>query len=379
MNRTGWLLLPLLCLLLGACGGLRLPNPQLYAQACPPVRESGPEMAGDNLFFVSMAMRDCRKGMLGYAGFREKSTTYGQAVHQASSKPGKAEFTTGQFTHAAWLDLLSKRVNAPGNGGRLLVFIHGYNNDFEEALEAAWKVSRLYYAGVPAVVVRWPSLAKVSGYVADEDSVVWAQAEMNRTLTELASISADVTVVAHSMGSRAAIAGVEHLDQTFPGLAGRVRRIALASPDFDRDTAMREGGALDRLLAFQRKVVIYTSRRDDPLKLSRVAHGYARLGSSNCSYDVSYARQRIGKDGWCHLARPTPDLAMVETSLAASDGLHHSDYIDSCAVRLDLATFLRGGNTGQFRRKITGDDGTVGYQIDPALVAASGLCPDGGS
>ncbi|MCJ2186381.1 alpha/beta fold hydrolase [Novosphingobium beihaiensis] len=377
MNRIGWLLLPLLCLL-GGCGGLKLPNPQLYAEACPPVRNGGPEMAGDNLFFVSMALRDCRKGVLDYAGFRERDTTYGQAVHQAPLTRGAREFATGQFTHAAWLDLLSKRVNAPGNGGRLLVFIHGYNNDFDEALDAAWKVSRLYYAGVPAVVLRWPSRAKVQGYVADEDSVVWAQAEMNRTLTELASISPQVTVVAHSMGSRAAIAGIEHLNQAFPGLAGHVRRVVLASPDFDRDTAMREGGALDRLLAFDRKVVIYASRKDDPLKLSRVAHGYARLGSSNCTYDVSYARQQLGDDGWCHLTRPNPDLAIVETSLAASDGLRHSDYIDSCAVRVDLAAFLRGEDPGKFRRKLTGENGTVGYQIDPDLVAASGLCPDGG-
>lgn len=375
MNRFAWVLLPLACLL-ASCGGLKLPNPNLYTQACPAVHDGGPAMDGEALFFVSTALRDCRKGGLDYAGFRERDTTYGQAVHQAAVVRGSRAFASAQYTHKAWLDLLSQRVNAPANGGRLLVFIHGYNNDFDEALEAAWKVSRLYYAGVPAVVLRWPSRAKVAGYINDEDSVTWAQADMNRALVELASLGPDVTIVAHSMGSRVAIAAVEHLDQAFPSLAGHVRRIALASPDFDRDTAMREGGALDKLLAFDRKVLVYASRKDNPLKLSRAAHGYARLGSSNCAYDVSYEHQQLGDTGWCHLTRPAANLAMVETSLVASDGLRHSDYVDSCAVRLDLAMFLRGDKSGKFRRKLTRDDGTVGYQIDPALVAASGLCPD---
>lgn len=377
MNRFSWALFPLTSLL-AACGGLKLPDPGVYAQSCPAVRDGGPAMNGDALFFVSMALRDCRKGALNYAGFRERDTTYGQAVHSSAPARGASEFGTGQYTHKAWLDLLSQRVNAPANAGRLLVFIHGYNNDFDESLEAAWKVSRLYYAGVPVVVLRWPSRAKVAGYINDEDSVAWAQDEINRTLVELASISPDVSIVAHSMGNRAAIAAIRHLDQAFPGLAGHVHRIVLASPDFDRDTALREGGALDQLLAFNRKVTVYVSRKDDPLKLSRFAHGYARLGSSNCAYDVSYERQQQGDKAWCHLARPDPNLSMVDTSLVASKGLRHSDYIDSCAVRADLAMFLRGGDSAALREKLSGNNGAVGYQITTDRVTGAGLCPQGG-
>lgn len=367
-----WLVLPLMALLAGC--GLKIPDPAVYTAACPTPRAVEQALADDALFFMSTALRDCRKGALTYAGYREPAESWGQAVRQGALTGDRTTFAAQEYTHAAWLAMLAKRVHTPGNRGRLLVFIHGFNNSFDDTLDAAWKVSRLSEKGVPVVVLRWPSRARLQSYIFDEDSVVWAQPKINRTIVELARLSSDMTIIAHSMGARAAIGAIGQLDQANPELAGHVRRVVLASPDYDRDAAFEQGGALDLLLAFDRKVLVYTSRRDGPLTMSRLAHGYARLGNSSCLYDVRYDRRALGEQGWCHLARPRPNLAVVETSLVASSGMRHSDYVNSCPVRVDLGLFLRGEIEPSLRQKLERDDGTVGYQIDPKRVAASGLC-----
>jgi hypothetical protein len=138
---------------------------------------------------------------------------------------------------------------------------------------------------------------------------------------------------------------------------------------------LRLGGSIDELLRHQRQVLVYASYRDTPLDLSRLAHGYARLGSTDCKYDVLFARRILGKLGNCHRAAPRAGLAMVSTSLVnAKDLYDHDDFIKDCRTRADFAAFLRGDPPPPFRRDISDGD-LAGYEIAPDGPDPDGLCP----
>lgn len=369
--RWKWLVIPLAGLV-SACG-LKMPDPVAYTRLCPAIENSSRALAPDALFVAASALRDCRKGLLDYAGYRENIPSFSQAIHNSALLAGDTATTSRQFTEQAWYELLQQRISEPGNRRRLIVFIHGYNTSYNETIEAASQVSRIAGSDIPIVVLRWPSLGKVQGYIYDEDSVNWSQAAMNRTLATLVGMASDVTVIGHSMGSRAAIDAVIHIDRSVPKLAPHIRRVVLASADYDRAIALRAGGSIDQLLATSRKVLAYASREDDPMKYSRIAHGYARLGSSRCKYDLDPALQQLGEEGWCHLTTPRPQLAMVDTTLVASPGMGHSDYLDSCPVRADLALFLQDRAAGDLRQRLSRPDGSEGYQINPAYAAGHSL------
>lgn len=364
-------------LLSGCIIGVDLPASAPYIANCaPPINEAS-EGTGTPLFFVSTGLPDCRSGALNFAGLRYPRTTFGLSDAIAGEDDSDQQaFTSRAYTEETWTDLLQQQLSAGHNDGRVLVYIHGYNNSFDDALDAASRTSRAYFDGVPVVVIRWPSLASAPNYIFDEGSIAWSQARIDQTIVDLARMNARITIVAHSMGTRAAIKSVERLDQSRPDLAARVERVVLASPDIDRSAALSEGGAIDRMLSGSRQVLIYTSSRDVPLALSRDAHGYARLGSSNCLYDVDESERLRPEGTLCHLTRPHEGLAIVDTSQVASPTrFRHSDYLDSCAVRADLTAFLREENTFPLRRQIE-RDGKVGYWISPELAEQHAGCSE---
>lgn len=363
--------------LLSGCIGIELPDPDDYLANCPDPVQDAEALDPDALFFVSTGLPDCRGDTLSFAFARHPQVSFGQTVVSPDiNDPDSYTFSSQAYSEAAWQQLLADRLERGNNDRRVLVFVHGYNNTFEDALDGAWRTVSQYYAGVPVIVMRWPSGGAVTRYVYDEDSAIWTQRRMYRTLRELAAMDARITVVAHSMGSRIAINSVLDLDRAEPALSASIERIVLASADFDRHTAIREGGALERLLVGDRRILVYSSYRDVPLALSREAHGYARLGSSDCRYDVIYEERERGEEGDCHLAIPNANLAVVDTSQVASQGvLKHRDYLDSCAVRSDLAAFLRGAATFPLREPIE-RDGRVGYRITASLADEHTECAE---
>lgn len=376
MIRARAILAAAALLLLGACG-LKIPDPVPYLEGCA-TRDYAPAPEGEaQFFYLSSALPDCRAGTLKLAPFRHPVLTYGSGLYgwEAPRKPMPPVLV--QHEHDQWLAAIAAAVATPKAKGRLLVFIHGYNTTFDEAHEMGAKIAELAGGDVPLVVLHWPSRGRPLSYPIDEATIAWAQGPLDETLAELTTVAEDITIVAHSMGARAAIRSVVALDGFRAAQPDRVRRIVLASADEDRDRVLRKGGSADQLLRYRRQVLIYSSYRDTPLDLSRRAHGYARLGSSDCKYDILFARRVLGKLGNCHRAAPRAGLATVSTSLVNADRAYdHDDFIEDCRTRADFAAFLRGDPPPPFRRDI-GDDDLAGYEIAPDGPDPDGLCPKG--
>jgi esterase/lipase superfamily enzyme len=361
-------------LLLAGCG-LKIPDPVPYLAGCSTTDVKAPAEGQSQFFFISSALPDCRGGTLSMAPFRHPVMTYGSGQYGWDAPREPADPVLVQHDEDQWLAAIAQRAATPAAKGRLLVFIHGYNTTFAEAHEMAARIGELSGDDVPLVLLHWPSRAGALSYAVDEATVSWAQGPLDDTIAQLTAVADDITIVAHSMGARAAIRSVESLDGYRQARPERVRRIVLASADEDRDRVLRKGGSVDLLLRYQRQILIYASYRDTPLDLSRRAHGYARLGSTDCKYDILFARRVLGKLGNCHRTAPREGLAMVSTSLInPADHYDHNDFIEDCRTRADFAAFLRGDPPPPFRRDI-GDGDLAGFEIAPDLPDPGGLCP----
>ncbi|WP_394727583.1 alpha/beta fold hydrolase [Altererythrobacter sp. GH1-8] len=351
--------------LLAGCA-LQPPDPAPLVEGCANVPVSAPaDEAKLQFFFHSTAIPDCRDGGLKLAPYRHPDETYGSGTYELIEGDAQPP-SLAKHSDEDWFVAIENAVNAAPDR-RLIVFIHGYATSFEEAHKDAAEVRALAGEDIPLVVMHWPSRNKAQDYLLDQASIGWAQDNIVEALGVLTILADDITLVTHSMGAQAGIASVIALDELSAARAGVIKRIVLASPDFDRDQALRIGGAVDQMLGRERQLLIYASQEDKALRASRTVNGYARLGTTSCEFDLVYARRALGKDGNCHLTAPRQGLAMVETGPSQADGyLRHNDFLDSCHVRADLRAFLRDEPAPPYRVQI-GDEENEGYVIDPRV------------
>ena len=106
-------------------------------------------------------------------------------------------------------DLFLKQLStaiARSDGRELVVFVHGYNVAFKDAVYRTAQIAYdLGLDGVP-VAYSWPSNGKLLSYVEDTNNVRWTSQHLLAFLTDLASHShaKAIHLIAHSMGSRCA-------------------------------------------------------------------------------------------------------------------------------------------------------------------------------
>lgn len=370
-----------LAVCLGACG-IPAPDPSLWLakpeETCPKIDPA--KVDATNLFVMSSSLPDCRQGTLAFSTYRShRGLTFAQAeLTGPDGDPAQSDNTRRFADRDAWLGAIERAVSAEnGSAGKLAVYFHGYNNTYRDALRRGENVRRSFEFAVPTVVVAWPSRARGQSYLYDEASIGWAQQYHSRMLVDLARRASDITLVSHSMGGRTLIQSVLDLDARHPELGRNVKRLVIVSPDVDRDRVLRDDGEIDQLSTFgqpdtpvaeRRDIVIYASARDLPIRLSRFAHGYARLGSTDCKYAVNYADREIGDDRKeaCHAARPRDKVTIIDTSASPGperDLMRHSDVFESCTGRADLRAFLAGDARTPWRSEVVLDEQRKAWRL----------------
>lgn len=223
-----------------------------------------------------------------------------------------------------------------------LVFVHGYNVDFGDALRrAAQLVYDLDFHGA-CVAYSWPSAGKRSAYVADEGHVHWSARHFRDFLKLLLTRSGvdQVHVVAHSMGNRLLVDTLTRLDTTaLPVGSGRLGQVVFAAPDVDAgvftQAAEEFAGRADRF-------TLYASSKDKALIASRKVHGYHRAGQSGQALVVV-----SGVD--------TVDASRLDTGL-----MSHSYFGDKDALLGDLHALVHHGHSPQERFRLRGETHAVG-------------------
>src|SRR5690606_31302625 len=121
--------------------------------------------------------------------------------------------------------------------GRALVFVHGFNTSFDDAV---YRLTQIVhdsgYRGTP-LLFTWASSGKAYDYMYDRESATAARDALEATLRLAASSGAErVDIIAHSMGAWVTMEAIRQMaiggDST---LGGKLGDVLLASPDIDVD------------------------------------------------------------------------------------------------------------------------------------------------
>lgn len=215
----------------------------------------------------------------------------------------------------------------------LLVFIHGYNVDFESAVQRTAQIAvDLPFQGVP-ICYSWPSQGKLLGYSVDETNAAWTQTHLKQFLLELAQQSGarSINVIAHSMGNRPLTGAIFEIswDQRQEKLFDRV---VLAAPDVDADRFRRD--LAPAISEVSNHVTLYASSDDQALIASKKVHGYPRAGESGNSIVVVSGVETI-------------DVSGIDLSL-----LGHSYFGDNRSMLQDLYDVVRDRLPANRRRQL---------------------------
>jgi esterase/lipase superfamily enzyme len=172
-------------------------------------------------------------------------------------------------------------LNQATSGRDVLIYIHGYNQTFENAvLDAARLSDGIRFAG-ETMAFSWPSRAKLTEYNFDRESATWSRDALDQVLGDLLASPTigRVNIVAHSVGT---MLTTEALRQLYARLgdyaADRVGAIVLASPDIDMDVFT---AAIPKIGPLAPKITIITATDDRALAVSRFVNGSTtRVGAA---------------------------------------------------------------------------------------------------
>jgi esterase/lipase superfamily enzyme len=211
--------------------------------------------------------------------------TYGRAEINIpkSHAPGKIE--RPWLDSVTWLDpklhIFVKKLDkldektffeAAGGGGTddILVYIHGFNVSFADALLRAGQIAFDFDFPGTTFAFTWPSYRSVTAYTSDWENAIWASKHVEVFLEKLATTAKasnrKVHIVAHSMGNKALLYALRNL--AYRGVKGPLfGSVMLCAPDFDAG-AFREQVAQE-IRPLSDQWVVYTSENDFALTTSQ--------------------------------------------------------------------------------------------------------------
>jgi esterase/lipase superfamily enzyme len=233
---------------------------------------------------------------------------FGQAVVDDVARPIAPDaFSAGVFAEA-----LRSRSRS------IALFIHGYNQSFDDGVRDAAQFQYETGLDAPIVAYSWPSAHDLLKYSTDEDS---NSASSNNFVQFVNALKAGASarnirliIVAHSMGNRIALRGLEMI----PNCADAA---VMAAPDvYAREVTT----GLPLIRKGVKRVTIYASQTDQALLASNIFHQDYRIGL-------------FEHDPFIVSGMDTIDATAVDTSM-----LGHSYYLESAVVAGDIAGFLSG-------------------------------------
>lgn len=228
------------------------------------------------------------------------------------------------------------RAQAPAKR-EVVVFVHGFNNNFQEALFRLAQIMADSKGQAVPVLFAWPSEASVTGYIADKDAATASRDGLVDVLTKLASSPkiGKITVVGHSMGAWLTAEALRQLRLMKRDAVLQRLDVYLAAPDIDVDVFRAQLAVIGPLA---RPLTLLVSKDDLALSVSGFLSGERqRLGALDVSDPrVADAARQAG-------------VQIVDISgLASNDGLGHGRFSELAALmpKMEART---GGAGGQLR------------------------------
>jgi len=226
----------------------------------------------------------------------------------------------------------------------VLVFIHGFNNRFDDAVFRFAQI--VHDAGTPVVPVlfTWPSRGSVLAYGYDRESNTYSRNALETTLRTLAQSPdvGEISILAHSMGNWVTLEALRQMAIRDGRVAPKIRNVLLAAPDVDVGL-FRE--AIVDMGKNRPGFTLFVSQDDRALALSRRIWGDAvRLGAIDPEREPY--RSEMEQAG----------ITVLNLSkLQSGDPLNHSKYAESPEVVQIIGRQLAEGQTLTDSRVGVGD------------------------
>lgn len=217
---------------------------------------------------------------------------------------------------------------------RVLIFVHGFNNRFEDAVYRYAQIVHDSGTDVAPVIFTWPSRASIFDYNYDKESTNYSRDALEELLQRASRDPSvgEVTVMAHSMGSWLTVEALRQMAIRDGRIAGKITDVILASPDLDVDVFAKQ---LEAMGKSRPKFTLFVSRDDRALTISRrISGNIDRLGQIDPS--VEPYKSQLEKAGITVL-----DL----TALKGGDRLNHGKFAESPEVVRLLGNRLIAGQT----------------------------------
>ena len=237
---------------------------------------------------------------------------------------------------------------------RVMVFVHGFNNRYEDAVYRFAQIVHDSGADVAPVIFTWPSRASIFDYNYDKESTNYSRdalEELLRTVARDPSVS-DVTVMAHSMGTWLAMESLRQMAIRDGKVASKISNVILAAPDLDVDVFGRQIAEIGKT---NPKFTIFTSQDDRALLVSRRISGNVdRLGQIDPAAEPY--RTALEKFG----------ISVIDlTKMKSGDSLNHGKFAESPDVVKLIGTRLAAGQT------VTDSDVGIGEALGSVAVGAA--------
>ncbi|MBB4953099.1 esterase/lipase superfamily enzyme [Agrobacterium vitis] len=225
------------------------------------------------------------------------------------------------------------RANAV-NKRRVMVFVHGFNNTYEDSVYRFAQIVHDSKTDVVPVLFTWPSRASIFDYNYDKESTNYSRDALEDLLSRVSAEPGvtDVTVMAHSMGSWLAVEALRQMAIRHGRVNPKIANVILASPDLDVDVFRSQFMALGTKPPH---FTIFVSRDDRALSISRRISGNVdRLGQINPA-DEPY-RSALEATG----------ITVIDlTKLKTGDQLNHGKFAESPEVVRLIGSRLLSGQT----------------------------------
>lgn len=226
----------------------------------------------------------------------------------------------------------------------VLVFIHGFNNRFEDAVYRFAQIAHDSGTSSVPILMAWPSRGSVLAYGYDHESANYTRNAMEDLLQFLNRDNdiKEVSILAHSMGNWLALEALRQMAIRNGGLPAKFKNIMLAAPDVDVDVFHSQ---IADLGGTQPRFTLFVSGDDRALAASRRVWGnVSRLGSINPD-------QEPYKDELAQNAITVIDLTKVK----AGDKLHHGKFASSPEIVRLIGARISDGQTLTDSRMGVGD------------------------
>jgi len=320
-----WLSVLFVAAMLSACGGGQKMH-ELISDKVLPVSASA--LAGTHSIFVATTRAAAANQAEVFSGGRSPALSLVKidvsvpAIHKVGAlerwKRGPrdpAKYFTANTVTAYEEDAFEQalRKDLASRGGRAMVFIHGYNTRFDDAV---YRMTQLVhdsgYTGTP-VLFSWASGGRLTDYVYDNNSATAARDRLEATLRLLIRAGAKrVDILAHSMGNWVTMEALRQFAITDDrDLDGRLGDVILASPDIDVDVFKAQ---MARYGKPNRPFTIMLSGDDRALLISQIIAGN---------------RPRVGDYGNAEELAALGVTVVNVSQISSGDRLNHTKFADN--------------------------------------------------